>query len=98
MPTKKKAARSSKKRASARPVTIKYQCVSGTCVAKKKRSNLGPAGSHVSLVAVNRDVSIVFDLQSPFASGAGFPASNPITIPSGSKQLETVGSANGTFS
>ena len=94
VPKKKRAAQQAPA-----PVRIKFECVSGSCVAKKKRTHMSP-GNQVELRAVNRNVSLVFDLQSPFASGAGFPANNPIVIPSGTiHPAETVANgASGTFS
>ena len=81
----------------AQPITITYQCVSGTCVAKSKKQIMHP-GDTVTLKAIKEDVTIVFDLASPFQSGDGYPASNPLFIQSGSPVTETVGNVLATYS
>src|SRR4051812_20110037 len=94
-PKKKKAAAGGPK-AAPKTITISYGCVLGTCLPTKKKARMH-AGDKVNLEAGNSDVSIKFDIASPFVSGAGFPA--PIVITAGTAfHTQTVGTTQAAFS
>jgi hypothetical protein len=96
VPKKKKAAASTTTAAAPKTITITYNCVLGTCLPSKKKVHMHP-GDTVNLVAGNRDVSITFDLASPFVSHDGYPA--PIVIPAGTTHAaETVDTTIAAFS
>jgi hypothetical protein len=92
---KKKAS----KKGSKATVSITYKCISGTCEVKPKKRITVNQGDTVDMYADNVDAHVVFQLASPFESGAGFPSTNPISIPKGTHHHpETVDSVSGTFS
>jgi hypothetical protein len=97
-PTKKAVKKKpAKKKASPGNRTIVFACDDGTCEPDNDRKHLFK-NFKVDLTASNIDVSLVFDLASPFVSGDGHPSTNPLKIAKGKTVQETVKNQSGTFS
>jgi hypothetical protein len=77
-------------------IKIKFKC-NGLCKVTRKHTHMSP-GNQVEMDAINIDVRIVFLTGSPFESGKGYPASNPIVISKGTSDTEKVSAgANGHY-